>query len=121
FIDGAPVATPTTVGFGTVLEAGNSLVRLGPPAGRAPERSCEAGVVRFNRPPRVTPGPEERTFAAPAPPTAPEKGRIPLVGALAPLVLAVPLLAIGVGGGGGSMVAIGVATALLSALIAVGS
>jgi S-DNA-T family DNA segregation ATPase FtsK/SpoIIIE len=120
FIDGTAIAGSIDLAYGTVVEAGHTLMRVDAhKPGASPSTSGDGGVVRFNRPPRVTPPPPERIFKLPAPPERPQKGRIPMVSALAPLALGAPLLVIGLNQHNGStLVVMGLVSMIGSPLMA---
>ncbi len=93
FIDGTGVVEHTDLPFGTVVEAGHTLLRVDAHRpGTSPSTPGEGGVVRFNRPPRVIPRPAERVFRVDQAPERPQKGRIPMISAIGPLVLGLPMV-----------------------------
>ncbi len=93
FIGGESTDRPVELGIGSVVEAGHSLFRVD---SYEPSVSTAAtgpdGFVRFNRPPRYHPQPVDRQFRLPAPPSAPERRRLPMAAALGPLLVGVPMI-----------------------------
>lgn len=84
-VNGTLIQRPTAVGSRDVVKIGLTqfTTELVIPT------SVEPGVrIEFNRPPRIFPRYEGREFEIPAPPSDPPRQRMPVLSALAPLVLA---------------------------------
>lgn len=115
FLLGRRLDSPTAVPPGAPVEAASSVFRVEAtaPAG-APVLVVRDGLAQFNRPPRIAAPALGRRHAIPAPPEARPPRRIPLLTALAPLVIAPFFLATS---GGIAFVAI----LLMSPLIAFAS
>lgn len=122
YLDGAAVGVPTEVAFGAVIEAGHSLLRVDahrPVASVSTEG--DGGVVRFNRPPRLTVAQDERVYTCPAPPQRGAQRKIPMVSALGPLVLGLPMVGIGLSQGNATMLMMGAVSMLGSPVLALAS
>lgn len=95
FVNGRRISGPEVLPVGALIECGHSLVRLdrvdaAPPAATTPPR--DKGLIRFNRPPRMHRPAPERVFKLPAVPSRPTKGRIPMISALGPLLIGLPIV-----------------------------
>jgi S-DNA-T family DNA segregation ATPase FtsK/SpoIIIE len=120
FIDGSAVVSATDVAFGTVIEAGHTLLRVDAhQPGPSPATPGDGGVVRFNRPPRVTPPPSERVFRLSQAPERPQKGRIPMISAIGPLFLGLPMVLLA--GSNSMMRTMGIVSMVGSPLLALAS
>ncbi len=87
-VDGEPVTT-TTVGAGSLIAAGQTVLELRPAArGDADVRSDGAGGRIFNRPARIRPAIADVRVTLPAPPAQRECHPFPWVQVVAPIVLA---------------------------------
>lgn len=120
FVNGVRVSAtePSSLGESDVIEAGDSLFAIRPPAVEA-HRTDGTGAVPFNRPPRVRgPGPPAG-HTLPAPPSDPTKPRLPMAAALGPLLMGGVMYFTASGGTrymGLAMAAMGPVMALLSLL-----
>ena len=122
FLDGTAVMVPTAIGIGTVIEAGHTLLRIDAfQPGAARSSVVEGGLVRFNRPPRAMPKTPDRTFSLSAPPTPPDKRRLPMISAIGPLVVGIPMVAISAVQGNTMFLLMGVATMVASPVLAFAS
>jgi S-DNA-T family DNA segregation ATPase FtsK/SpoIIIE len=92
FVHGARVEARTTLTPGTVIEAGDTALRLQKHTRDVVPGLVREGRVHFSRPPRLRPPRIPPTHRIPAPPEEPVKRRIPLASALVPLVAA-PIVA----------------------------
>ncbi|MGI8697528.1 MAG: FHA domain-containing protein, partial [Mycobacteriales bacterium] len=90
-LDGCPLgAGLTDLPAGASLRAGESTLRIGAPERRqAACRPRDDGTVVVNRPPRITPAGPRSTVRFPTPPDRRSAGRLPVIAALAPLVMGV--------------------------------
>ena len=79
---------------GDVAQVGESVISLRPAAAPAPvlEPGKEAGTVRYNRPPRITPPVTVQELVVPAKPEQPNNRRFPVAAILFPLALGAVLL-----------------------------
>lgn len=91
-LGGELLTTPRPVGPDTIIEIGNSVLRVDR-AGAA-GAATDSGLVIFNRPPRVDRPYEGRTFEAPPPPTRPSVWPIPIITAAAPLLMSAVMWAV---------------------------
>lgn len=82
---------PLTWRFGSYLHVGDTILRLRRTpvgAGRLHPDAATA-TLGFNRPPRILPPPAQRRFSIPAPPKPPQRGAMPWIMALAPVIIGV--------------------------------
>lgn len=122
FVNGRRLTSPLEVHLGDTIEMGHTTMRLDPPGARNTDQPVgDDGLVHFNRPPRVHRPPGERLFKLSAAPNQPDRRRIPLASALGPLLLGVPMIAIGATTGNATVLITGAASAVLSPLLAVAS
>jgi S-DNA-T family DNA segregation ATPase FtsK/SpoIIIE len=84
---------PITWDFGSYLHVGTTILRLRrSPVGAGQLRPDNgSATLMFNRPPRLTPPPVQKRFTIPAPPKPPNRGVMPWIMALGPLVISVIL------------------------------
>lgn len=82
---------PSAWHAGSYLHVGESVLRLRRSPVGAGELDPDAGTASlgFNRPPRITPVGTQRRFSIPAPPKPPQRGAMPWIMALAPVIIGV--------------------------------
>ncbi|MFP5333885.1 MAG: FHA domain-containing protein, partial [Actinomycetes bacterium] len=92
-VDGEPVPTePRPLPLGAVLRAGSTtLVLRLPPRDAASVRPTRTGALEVNRPPRLPLPPLATTVRFPRRPEPPERRGVPLLAALLPLAVSVPM------------------------------
>ena len=85
--------SPVTWTFGSYVHIGGTILRLRrSPVGAGQLRPDEeSATLKFNRPPRLAPPPVQKRFTIPAPPKPPNRGVLPWIMALGPLVISVVL------------------------------
>jgi len=91
---GYRLEAPAAMAPGDVAQLGESVIALRPSAAPAPvlETGKEAGTVRYNRPPRITPPVTVQELVVPAKPEQPSNRRFPVAAILFPLALGAVLL-----------------------------
>lgn len=96
FVAGQPAEHPLAIGEGAPIELGRTVLRIESGGHATPAAvHTSAGAGAFNRPPRRTLPDPGVDVSLPTPPPTPTPRRIPLISALAPLVIAPVLVLIG--------------------------
>jgi len=88
-IDREPVTGPTPWAAGQQIAVGNTLIGLAPyePPDAALHPSDDGAGINFNRPPRLLPPPRVTRFHLPSPPDKQQRRSLPILTALAPLLM----------------------------------
>ena len=92
-IDREPVTGPMPWTAGQQIAIGNTLIGLAPyePPDAALHPSDDGAGINFNRPPRLLPPPRVTRFKLPSPPDKQQRRSLPILTALAPLLMGVGL------------------------------
>ncbi len=120
WLSGKRLSGPEVLLPGTALEVGDSIVTLVVEGVAAPV-TVDAGVVPFNRPPRIEPPYVGREVVLPAPPSDPAKVRFPIIMCVVPLIIAAVMLGIYLNMGDSTYAVLSVAFLAMSPIMAVGS
>ena len=92
-IDREPITGPRPWAAGQQVAIGNTLIGLGSyePPDAALHPSDDGAVINFNRPPRLLPPPRVTKFRLPSPPDKQQRRSLPILAAIAPMVMGVAL------------------------------
>ena len=92
-IDREPVTGPMPWAAGQQIAVGNTLIGLAPyePPDAALHPSDDGAGINFNRPPRLLPPPRVTRFRLPSPPDRQQRRSLPILTAIAPLLMGVGL------------------------------
>ena len=94
-LDGETVTAPRPVPEGGVVRIGETLVTVAVPSPLAAVSVTEGGgTLDLTRPPRLLPVPPATTYRLPPLPEAPPRRPVPIIAAIAPLVMAVVMVTI---------------------------
>jgi DNA segregation ATPase FtsK/SpoIIIE, S-DNA-T family len=92
FVDGKRVTSPHELQAGEVVEIGSTLLEITRHVATTNRGAVGSdGLVRFNRPPRVSRSADPPTIATPTPPDRPRKARLPFASAGVPVLLGVAM------------------------------
>jgi DNA segregation ATPase FtsK/SpoIIIE, S-DNA-T family len=92
-IDREPITGPRPWAAGQQIAIGNTLIGLAPyePPDAALHPSDDGAAINFNRPPRLLPPPRVTKFRLPSPPDKQQRRSLPILAAIAPMLMGVAL------------------------------